>query len=221
MDLHCLPGCNINISGVVMNRHVAVLFARRDSIYKDIPFTDVFDEDRDALSFTGGFPVVAHPPCRGWGRLRAFSNHTEAELDLARFAVRQVRDNGGVLEHPYGSSLWTDQNLPAVGSRDQYGGYTLPVFQHWFGHRAQKATLLYIVGCEPKNIPAYPLNLETPSHVVARSSKGPGHRPEITKAEREATPKPFAIWLMVIAARAGQVFEQHNSAFQLSKAAQS
>lgn len=71
---------------------IAILFARSDSIYKTIPGVDVYDKERNALSFTGGCPVVAHPPCRGWGRLRKFSNPEPGELDLAIWAVSQVRE---------------------------------------------------------------------------------------------------------------------------------
>lgn len=53
---------------------VAVLFARQDSTYKALSGVDVYDIDRDARTFQGGMPVVAHPPCRAWGRLRAFAN---------------------------------------------------------------------------------------------------------------------------------------------------
>ena len=53
-----------------MNPPVAVLFARADSVYKTLPGCDVYDIDRDALTFPGGNQVVAHPPCRAWGQLR-------------------------------------------------------------------------------------------------------------------------------------------------------
>ena len=43
---------------------VAVLFARADSIYKTLPGCDVYDIKRDARTWPGGCPVVAHPPCR-------------------------------------------------------------------------------------------------------------------------------------------------------------
>ena len=80
--------------------NVAVLFARPDSIYKTFPAIDVFDELRDARTFRGGCPVVAHPPCRAWSRMKAFAKPKPWEKDLARWAVQVVRENGGVLEHP-------------------------------------------------------------------------------------------------------------------------
>lgn len=175
-------------------RQIAVLFARQDSIYKSLPGCDVFDIERDARTFAGGVPVVAHPPCRAWGRLRAFAKPRHDEKDLARWAVQQVRMYGGVLEHPASSMLWPDQKLPQPGERDEFGGWTLPVHQHWWGHRAEKATLLYIVGCEPAELPPMPIRLDEPTHVV-QSRKRSGYRPHITKAEREQTPIDFAIWL--------------------------
>ena len=125
---------------------VAVLFARRDSIYKSIDGCDVYDADRDALTWPGGMPVVAHPPCRGWGRLRHFARPAEFELALGPWAVDQVRRHGGVLEHPAYSQLWLYCALPAPGATDTVGGWTLPIWQSWFGHRADKATWHYTVG---------------------------------------------------------------------------
>lgn len=91
---------------------VAVLFARADSVYKSLPGCDVWDAERDARRWPGGAPLVAHPPCRAWGRLRTFARPAEGEEDLARWAVGQVRRWGGVLEHPATSRLWADQQLP-------------------------------------------------------------------------------------------------------------
>jgi len=179
---------------------VAVLFARADSCYKTLPDTDVWDIDRDARQWPGGFPVVAHPPCRAWGRLRTFAKPRKGERLLATWAIRQVREFGGVLEHPVGSSLWRKAGLPGAGlGRDKYGGWTLPVNQHWWGHRAEKATLLYIVGVLPGDLPALPLDLSEPTHVV--QSKAADSRPHISKAEREHTPVAFAQWLCELARR--------------------
>jgi hypothetical protein len=177
---------------------VAVLFARSDSVYKSIPGCDVWDIERDARRWQGGAPVIAHPPCRAWGRLRMFANPRPDEKELALWAVDQVRAFGGVLEHPVGSLLWKEKPLPAPGKRDEWGGWTLPIHQHWWGHRAEKATLLYIVGCDPCDLPAMPIQLGEASHVV-QSRKRSGYRPHITKAEREQTPPELAQWLCQLA----------------------
>jgi len=178
---------------------VAILFARTDSCYKELPGCDVWDAERDARRWPGGCPVVTHPPCRAWGRLRHFAKPRPDEKALALWAVEQVRKFGGVLEHPAGSTLWPAAELPAPGTRDQWGGWTLQIHQHWWGHRAEKATLLYIVGCEPANVPPLPYRMDEPTHVV-QSRKRTGSRPHITKAEREHTPPEFAKWLAVLAA---------------------
>ncbi len=190
---------------------VAVLFARADSNYKAMPGCDVFDIERDARTFAGGVPIVAHPPCRAWGRLRTFARPRPDEKALAIFAVSQVRAFGGVLEHPKGSTLWPAAGLPAPGQRDEFGGWTLPIFQSWWGHRAEKATLLYIVGCEPADLPAMPMLLGDATHVVSGSGRrrdggrlrqgDRGWRPEITKHEREHTPPALAAWLVEVARR--------------------
>lgn len=179
---------------------VAVLFARADSIYKTLPGCDVWDIERDARRWPGGCPVVAHPPCRAWGRLRMFANPRPDEKDLALWAVEQVRRWGGVLEHPAGSALWAAAELPAPGRFDAVGGWTLAIHQHWFGHRAEKSTLLYIVGVAPRDIPDMPMRLDEPTHVV-QSRKRVDYRPHITKAEREHTPPYLARWLVDLARR--------------------
>jgi hypothetical protein len=182
---------------------VAVLFARSDSNYKAID-CDVWDELRDARKFEGGQPVVAHPPCRAWGRLRQFANPMPWEKDLALFAVDQVRRWGGVLEHPAGSKLWDAAGLPRPGSVDNFGGWTLPILQKDFGHKAEKATWLYIVGVAPAQLPVLPLVLGEAKYVVSSSGRRKDgtrskRRPEITKSEREHTPPLLASWLVQVA----------------------
>lgn len=185
---------------------VAVLFARSDSVYKRLRGCDVWDIDRDARKWGGGAPVVAHPPCRAWGRLAHMAKPRPDEKDLALWAVAQVRRFGGVLEHPRGSALWRAAGLPIPGERDGFGGWTLSLNQHWFGHKAEKATWLYIVGCEPRAMPPVQMRLDEPSHVIASSTmrqkrNHPEFRPEVTKAEREHTPEPMARFLIAVAKR--------------------
>lgn len=188
----------------------AVLFARADSIYKTLN-ADVWDEARDARKYPGSAPVVAHPPCRSWGRLRMLANPAPGERELAFFAVEQVRKFGGVLEHPATSLLWPEAGLPEAGEVDAYGGWTLPVLQFQWGHRAAKATKFYIVGCSPRDLPDIPFALGEAPAVCGTSGqrrdgsrlhKGDaGWRPEISKREREATPPQLATWLLEVASR--------------------
>lgn len=186
-----------------MGKQVSVLFARSDSNYKKMLGCDVWDKDRDARNYIGANPVICHPPCRGWGRLRKFANPEPGELELAGFAVDQVRRCGGVLEHPAFSNLWEAAGLPGPGKgRDIFGGWTLPIAQFWWGHRANKATWLYIVGCEMGEIPDIPIVLGEASHVISRS-RGRQKRPEVTKAEREHTPPELCRWLFDLAVRCG------------------
>lgn len=186
---------------------VAVLFARSDSIYKTLPGTDVYDAERDARTWAGGSPLIAHPPCRAWGAFAMFAKPRDDEKALAPWAIEQIRRHGGVLEHPNASRLWPTLGLPEPGKTDEFGGWTLPIHQHWFGHRAEKKTRLYIVGCRPQDIPDMPMVLGEATHVigdVGRASNGT-KRPEVSKAEREHTPPALAVWLVELARRCAKV----------------
>lgn len=180
---------------------VAVLFARTDSVYKTMPECDVYDIERDARTWPGGCPVVAHPPCRGWGRLAQFSHATEEEKYLAVGAVHEIRAHGGCLEHPAESKLWVDRMLPRPGQApDVHGGYTIEVRQCDWGHRAEKLTWLYIVGCDVDHLPAFPPP-GVPTGVIKPQRGVPRGLPIVTKREREATPATFARWLVDLAQR--------------------
>lgn len=185
-----------------MSITVAVLFARKDSIYKTIEGCDVWDLERDALKWPGGSPVVAHPPCRLWASLRHKSKADPSEKELALWAIRQVRKYGGVLEHPQQSTLFKTVGIstdPKI--RDFLGGFVRIVNQHWWGHRARKATTLYFCGIDPISVPAYPLPMTEPSHTVGLFSGRDRAtcKPGISKREFEATPIALAEWLVAIA----------------------
>lgn len=169
---------------------VSVLFARPDSCYFELVF-DVWDQSRDARLYRGPWPVVAHPPCRGWGRLRMHAKPRPDELELAFFAVDLVRQFGGVLEHPYGSSLWQVAGLPRPGELDEYGGWTVLVDQGWWGHLAPKPTWLYVVG-----LPRHHL-CDLPVDALRRR----GRTLALTPADRERTPLLFADFLVRLAGR--------------------
>lgn len=186
--------------------NVAVLFARKDSIYKQLPDADVWDIERNALTWPGGAPVVAHPPCRAWGRLRTFAKPRPGEKELALWSVDQIRMYGGVLEHPAGSLLWKEKPLPEPGQTDAWGGWTLTVSQWWWGHKADKLTRLYICGANPAQLPAIPYCMGEATHVIAQSNRRQKLRvrPEVSKKEREATPPDLAVWLMDVARICGR-----------------
>lgn len=169
---------------------VAVLFCRSDSVYLSFA-VDVWDRERDALAYSGPWPVVAHPPCRGWGRLRHLAKPRVGELDCGLFAVWAARQWGGVVEHPAGSLLWDACGLPLPGAGvDASGGWTLRVRQSRWGHGADKWTWLYVVGCPPERVPELPPD-RSGGRVVER----------MCGAERERTPPAFAHWLLTLAAR--------------------
>jgi hypothetical protein len=185
---------------------IAVLYAREDSIYKTLDGCDVFDAKRDARTFQGGMPIIAHPPCRAWSSFAHFAKSRPDEKDLARHAVKMVRENGGVLEHPISSRLWADQGLPEPGNRDEWGGFTVILPQFWLGHRAEKGTRFYIVGCQPKDLPEVELKLGDAPCVVTTSKRkcqtpAAEWRERLNQKEKEATPLKLAHWLLEIASK--------------------
>lgn len=191
-------------SSDLLCRPVAILYARSDSIYKTLEGCDVWDATRDARNFPGGMPVVAHPPCRAWSALAHLAKPRPDEKDLARHAVKVVRECGGVLEHPISSRLWADQNLPQPGERDAWGGYTLIMPQWWFGHRAEKGTRFYIVGTPLKDLPEVKLKLGDAPCVVTTSKRKcqtpPAEwRERLGNREKEGTPPEMARWLVAVA----------------------
>lgn len=181
---------------------ISALFVRSNSIYKTLG-VDCWDAERNALFWPGGNPAIFHPPCRGWGSFHGLSVATLEEKALAPWSIDQVRKWGGVVEHPRSSSLWSYCRLPTGRNLDLYGGFTLCINQHWFGHLAEKKTLLYIVGLRPADIPPYPLNLDAVTHIVATSSSQRVKK-ELSKSARECTPIALATWLIQVCEMIGQ-----------------
>jgi len=176
---------------------ISALFVRKDSIYKNLGI-DCWDIDRNALNFSSSNVIIAHPPCRAWGKLSHFAKPREGERELALWVVDKIRQNGGILEHPRASRLWKEKPLPMPNEQnDEFGGFSICIDQSWFGHKARKTTLLYICGCEKKQLPLIPISFDQPTHVVSCSkSKYRKSKPEITKKEREATPINLANWMI-------------------------
>lgn len=177
------------LRGASMVNNVAALYVEARGPYPGL-VSDWYDVRRDARTYEGPFPVVAHPPCEQWGKLSHFSRSDTR--DLAILAVSQVRKFGGVLEHPASSKLWRECGLPPVDQLypDAFGGLSYLIAQGDYGHRAPKLTWLYAVRLGP-----CPFTLPT--------ARDPGGRVEsLSRYARKATPRQLAEALVTWAATA-------------------
>lgn len=134
---------------------IAALFVQTNGHYFGLPEVDPWDEPRDARTYNGPWPVVAHPPCERWGRYWSGGPSARVRRNLGddagcfASALAHVRKWGGVLEHPEASHAWKAHFLiPPMrwGGWSVAGdgiGWTCCVEQGAYGHRARKATWLY------------------------------------------------------------------------------
>lgn len=176
---------------------VQVLFTQTKSTYLDLG-CDCYDLQRNALSIKSKQPAIYHPPCRAWSRMRRFAKAPVGERFLAIWSISRIRRYGGIVEQPAGSKLWEFMNLPLPGSGyDFFGGFSISVDQHWFGHLARKNTWLYIRGCTLSDLPPYPMNFNLITHCLNSSLKS-NRLKEIAKNKRSYTPILFAEWLIEI-----------------------
>ena len=145
-------------------RPVAALYVETDGAYIAIPGVDPWDEPRDARTYQGPHPVVAHPPCQRWGRFWHGSTAKPHQFkkgdDGGCFAaaLQALRQYGGVLEHPADSHAWD-----AFGLRKpiRTGGWleaapglwTCCVYQGHYGHFAGKGTWLLVAGVASAELP--------------------------------------------------------------------
>jgi hypothetical protein len=143
-----------------MTVRVAALFVETGGVYFNLPHVDPWDITRDARTYAGPYPVVAHPPCERWGRFWHGSTRKPHQYKLGddggcfAAAIAAVRKFGGVLEHPADSHAWDAFGLapPARGcgwrGADDGEGWTCYVEQAHYGHFARKPTWLYAVGVD-------------------------------------------------------------------------
>lgn len=191
---------------------VAVLFVARDSIYKQIG-CDCYDAKRDAMTYAGNAPVVAHPPCQLWGKManvnyaRWGGEHNRPGNDGGKFAFALATVNrcGGVLEHPADTYAWSAHGLvrPLMTPRwiRSGEGWVCEVWQSAYGHRARKRTWLYYRGDYPLE-PRW--SRPDGTHQVGfHDQRGKAaNKPTLGRAEANATPLAFAVWLLFLAGRA-------------------
>ena len=179
--------------------------------YATMPGVECWGVERDATRYAGPYPCVVHPPCGHWGR---YAHKAHDDGHAGPIAVAQVRRWGGVLEHPRDSRLWAHCGLPLPGEfPDAFGGYTILVRQCDWGHRAEKPTFLYIVGCPVQYLPPMPprIEVDAPAWMPSRrrltdreTTRPRGSRgvlERMSKATRHLTTPDFAAWLVELARR--------------------
>jgi hypothetical protein len=176
---------------------VTALYVMPDGPYPELVF-DWWDEERNAKHYNGNNPVVAHPPCGPWSKLRHMC--TRQDPDCGPRAVEQVREFGGVLEHPEHSKLWEHCDLPKPGKGSDGYGRTFLVRQVAWGHPCVKPTWIYCVGINVNLVESGIRTGGEPTHCVCT---GPGQLKRLPVAHKKLkmrTPRAFAEFLVSLAA---------------------
>jgi hypothetical protein len=126
---------------------ISVLCVCKNSNYELFPYLDLWNAERNVYLFNSGNPVIAHPPCAQWGKLKYFAKENQLEKKLAIWCFELVLMNGGIFEHPEGSTIF------------KYMGYkpTMSVNLNWFGSPFKKTTYLFFNRFKPA---AFPLNFD-------------------------------------------------------------
>lgn len=198
---------------------IAALYVEAGGAYFGLPDVDPWDIDRDARTYAGPHPVVAHPPCQRWGRFWHGSTRKPHQYkfgdDAGCFeaALQSLRTYGGVLEHPADSGAWAHYGLnrPMRGegwiAADMAGLWTCYVEQGHYGHASRKPTWLLASGVDlpelewqlgEQRIPQWMLDrygYEKARRIGVVAMIGGKHKTRI----RNATPEPFRDLLINIA----------------------
>jgi hypothetical protein len=124
---------------------VAALYVDPNGAYANLTGVEVWDEARDARTYDGPWPVVAHPPCARWcalAPLNAAINAMPIGDDAGCFeaALQAVHTHGGVIEHPANSFAWKRFGLPLPQTKGGWSstlghaGFSCYVEQSAYGH---------------------------------------------------------------------------------------
>lgn len=193
---------------------IAALYVATGGCYFGLPDVEPWDEARNARLYAGPWPVVAHPPCERWCQQapvnqKRYGHKVGDDGGYFSSALAAVRRWGGVLEHPALSYAWKAfglQKPPREGwaaSWDGYGSYVCQVFQRRYGHRARKATWLYVAGGAlphenmkwgPGEPPEAWISTDRPRAELAAMGIA-----QLGKREAKATPPEFRDLLLSIA----------------------
>ncbi len=146
-------------------RMVAALYVEPKGCYVGVPGVDPWDEARDARTYAGPNPVVAHSPCQRWGRFWHGSTRKPHQYKLGddggcfQKALHAVQRWGGVLEHPAHSKAWDAFGLlkPTAGQGWQFDFenklWMCYVEQGHYGHFSRKPTWLIVSGVSFLDLP--------------------------------------------------------------------
>ena len=194
---------------------IAALYVQAEGAYSGLPGVELWDEARDARTYAGPWPVVAHPPCQTWCKM--------APVNQARYGIPIGSDDGcfaaalasvcGV-----GAACWSIRPTSAHGvptdlpwppeaggwQRDSDGGWCCYVEQAHYGHRARKASWLYAIDTELPELrwgaaghSGAWISSDRPRAVL--NARGIA---QLSKREASATPPAFRDLLLSIAASA-------------------
>jgi hypothetical protein len=208
-------------------RTVAALYVEPKGCYVGAPGVDPWDEARDARTYAGPHPVVAHPPCQRWGRFWHGSTRKPHQYKLGDDgdcfvkALLAVQNWGGVLEHPADSHAWAAHGInkpPRTGGWVDADGlgwdtWTCCVYQGHYGHPSGKATWLYVSGVRREDLPELKwgkTEQRLPTWMIERYGYEKARRIGVVAmvggknktAIRNATPEPFRDLLLSIARQA-------------------
>jgi hypothetical protein len=200
---------------------ISALYVETDGHYFNLEGVDPWDAERDARKCDDMYAVVAHPPCYLWVNLAAV-NWKRYRRELPAWypggsdggcfehALRAVRKNGGVMEHPAFTHAWKKYELvaPVAGNCEDWDGigwlragereWVCEVWQSAYGHAARKRTWLYYVGPKPFDL-RWERNSGT--HQVGWFDR---NKPTLSKKEASRTPIAFRDELLRLARYSGE-----------------
>jgi hypothetical protein len=179
-------------------RTIAALYIDPRGPYPKMEGVDCWDESRDARLYDGPHPVVAHPPCGPWSKLRHLCK--EQTADCGTIAIGHVLRWGGVLEHPAHSLLWRDRGLPPPGHGSTDGHINcVELNQVSWGHPCAKPTWLLCVGVPIELLKHGIRTGGAPTHCVCTGPRQLKRLPVASKPMKRRTPPLFAEWLVSLA----------------------
>lgn len=184
---------------------VAALYVHANGIYREIPGVDLWPEERDARTYAGPYPVVGHPPCPRWGRLRHVGGRPGEDGGCFAACLEHVERYGGVLEHPESSLAWATFGLPRPRMPGGWWrtagrpGWACHIEQGQYGHPARKPTWLYYVGDAPPPPMRWGPGPAPTAYVCSGPRVPAGVRVMSSTTEREVTPSELARVLVALA----------------------